>query len=78
MRACRAAGFAIAAAPATPAAAQTLTTIATNGAAGIDTNAPLLLGAHGKPYGTRRHDGHGDAGEVFELTPPAPGQNAWT
>ena len=62
-----------------PAACQTLTTIASDGAAGVATGAPLLRGAHGKLYGTSLLGGsRSNAGEVFELTPPKTGQTAWT
>ncbi len=64
---------------AVPAAGQTVTTIASNGAAGVLTNAPLLLGTHGELYGTSEVGGsRNNAGEVFELMPPAHGQTAWT
>jgi uncharacterized repeat protein (TIGR03803 family) len=78
MRIALAAVFAMAAVHATPASGQTLTTIASNGAAGVATNAPLLLGAHGKLFGTSLLGGQSNNGEVFELTPPAAGQTVWT
>lgn len=52
---------------AAPAAAQTITTIASNGAAGFSTNAPLLLGAHGNLYDVTKFGGNGQ-GTAFEST----------
>jgi len=48
--------------------------------AGDDTGPPggLIFDRAGNLYGTTRYDGAYSRGTVFELTPPAAGQTAWT
>ncbi len=50
----------------------------TNCADGEEPEAGVIQDAAGNLYGTTYYGGTGDAGTVFELTPPAPGQFAWS
>jgi uncharacterized repeat protein (TIGR03803 family) len=45
---------------------------------GREPKSTLALGADGTLYGTTAYGGAGDAGIVYELTPPAPGKTTWT
>lgn len=48
---------------------------------GFEHNGPwqsLSMDASGKLYGATYANGDSDAGQIFQLTPPAPGKTAWT
>ncbi|MFZ5547779.1 MAG: choice-of-anchor tandem repeat GloVer-containing protein [Pseudomonadota bacterium] len=51
------------------------------GLAGFEHNGPwqsLSMDERGNLYGATYANGESDAGQVFQLTPPAPGKTAWT
>ena len=50
----------------------------TGGADGSMPSAGLVADSKGNLYGTTAQDGSGLTGTVFELSPPAAGQTAWT
>src|SRR6185437_14474461 len=44
---------------------------------GSEPNAELIADQDGALYGTTSKGGNGNAGTVFQLLPPAPGQQRW-
>jgi uncharacterized repeat protein (TIGR03803 family) len=49
-----------------------------NGTNGNNPDGGLIFDARGNLYGTTFHGGTSGNGDVFRLTPPAPGKTAWT